>query len=183
MQHCCFDMWWLVAGDPTGCQESEPSAVQIQSQVLSRGYFRGTHSGNYPETFLFAGNKPNEAYIKFSMKNVCTNIVYFMSPPFYSHFLPGEGGHFEWWELLSSRDRCVTGILLCSSQIWWLQQRCTQAWVPYPRQTVASKVKWLITIYYSSCESDGWSASQCCSFPVGLSNLCNIFCASIKVNL
>lgn len=54
--------------------------------------------------------------------------------------MSGEGGHPERWELLPPRDSCATCVIRCPGQIWRLQQRCPQAWVPYPRQTAASEV-------------------------------------------
>ena len=45
-----------IAGDEPRCEEGEPTSVQVPCQILPRRRCRGTDSGYYPASFLFAGN-------------------------------------------------------------------------------------------------------------------------------
>lgn len=44
------------AGDEPRCEEGEPTSVQVPCQILPRRRCRGTDSGYYSASFLFAGN-------------------------------------------------------------------------------------------------------------------------------
>lgn len=47
---------FYIAGDEPRCEEGEPTSVQVPCQILPRRRCRGTDSGYYSASFLFAGN-------------------------------------------------------------------------------------------------------------------------------
>lgn len=47
---------FCIAGDEPRCEEGEPTSVQVPCQILPRRRCRGTDSGYYSASFLFAGN-------------------------------------------------------------------------------------------------------------------------------
>lgn len=53
----------------------------------------------------------------------------------------GEGRDSQWWDLLSSWNSSASWLLCCAGQIWRLQQRCAQAWIPQFRASDPPEVK------------------------------------------
>jgi len=47
---------FYIAGAEPRCEEGEPTSVQVPCQILPRRRCRGTDSGYYSASFLFAGN-------------------------------------------------------------------------------------------------------------------------------
>lgn len=56
----------------------------------------------------------------------------------------GEGRDPQRWDLLSSWNSSTSWLLCCAGQIWRLQQRCAQAWIPQFRTSDPPKVKELV---------------------------------------
>lgn len=56
----------------------------------------------------------------------------------------GEGRDPQRWDLLSSWNSSSSWLICCAGQIWRLQQRCIQAWIPQFRASDTPEVKDLV---------------------------------------
>ncbi len=59
---------------------------------------------------------------------------------FHCWFTSGERGDPEWWYLLPPGDCSFAGILCSAGQIRWLQQGCSQYWIPVQWETAPTEV-------------------------------------------